>query len=152
MATGEEAFIAPTETFPVALFAYEQIPMGTVNWEVGARFERTNTRHTAEAVSLSGGLNWMASSSISLVGSLAYSERAPTGAELFSFGPHFATNSFEIGNPDLAKERGFNGDLGVRFRAPRVTASLTGFVNRFQDYIFLSFTDQRIPNPTSRCR
>ncbi len=148
-ATGEEAFIAPTETFPVAVFAYEQIPMGTVNWEVGARFERTDVRNTAEAVerddnaiSVSGGLNWMASSSVSLVGSLAYSERAPAGEELFSFGPHFATNSFEIGNADLSKERGLNGDLGIRFRSARITGSLTGFANRFSDYIFLSFTDQ----------
>ena len=37
--------------------------------------------------------------------SAQYVERAPDAAELFSQGPHEATETFEIGNPDLAKER-----------------------------------------------
>jgi len=150
-AEGEEAFIAPTTTFPVAIFGYEQLPIGEVNLEVGGRYERTSIENEDQAVtridhavSASGGVNWTASDAIALVGSIAYSERAPTGEELYSDGAHLATNSYEIGNADLNKERGFNLDGGIRFRTERVTGSFTAFANRFDDFIFLDFTDAEI--------
>ena len=48
----------------------------------------------------------------SLTGS--YVERGPTGYELFSQGPHDATATFEIGNPDLKKERARTVEASIR--------------------------------------
>ena len=41
-------------------------------------------------------------------------ERAPSAEELFSNGPHIATQAFEIGDPDLAKEKSWGAEAYVR--------------------------------------
>lgn len=56
----------------------------------------------------------------SLTGS--YVERGPTGYELFSQGPHDATATFEIGNPNLKKERARTVEASIR-RAEDPSAS-----------------------------
>ncbi|GHF82944.1 TonB-dependent receptor [Thalassotalea marina] len=48
-------------------------------------------------VSLSAGLVWDYQPGYNLGFSVAYAQRAPSAAELFSNGPHIGTNSFEVG-------------------------------------------------------
>ncbi len=150
-AEGEEAFIAPTTTTPIAIFGYDQIALGDVTLEVGARLQRTTTDNqdldsdrSDNTVSASAGVNWATSETVSLVGSLAYSERAPTAEELYSDGPHAATASYEIGNPLLNKESGLNFDAGVRLRTSHLSGSITAFTNQFADYIFQRFTGEEL--------
>jgi iron complex outermembrane receptor protein len=58
-------------------------------------------------VSASTGLVWNYQTGYNLGVSLALSQRAPSAAELFSFGPHIGTNTFEVGALyDLSSENG----------------------------------------------
>ena len=45
---------------------------------------------------------------------LSRAERAPSAEELFSNGPHIATQAFEIGDPALTTEKGWGGEIYAR--------------------------------------
>ena len=47
--------------------------------------------------------------------SASSSERIPTETELFADGPHAATQSFEIGNPNLKIEGAKSIELGLKY-------------------------------------
>src|SRR5690606_23800150 len=48
---------------------------------------------------------------------LTSASRAPALEELYNFGPHVGNLAFEIGNPDLTRERTLGVDVSVRRRA-----------------------------------
>jgi iron complex outermembrane receptor protein len=77
-----------------------------------------------------------------LVGSATaqYIERAPKPAELFSRGPHEATATFDIGNPDLKTEVAKSVEIGIRRATGPVRFELTGYYTRFDGFIFRSLT------------
>ncbi|GGD64045.1 TonB-dependent receptor [Lacimicrobium alkaliphilum] len=56
-----------------------------------------SAEHKFEPYSLSAGLVWDFHPGYNLGLSLSRSQRAPSAAELLSFGPHIGTNSFEVG-------------------------------------------------------
>ena len=68
--------------------------------------------------------------------SLLHSYRAPSQEELYSEGPHLASYSYEIGNPDLEAERGLSKELFVRYRGDRFRADLSLYRNDFSNYIY----------------
>lgn len=146
-AAGEEAYLPETRTNRFAAFLYEEVPLGAVKFGVGARWEGAD-HETVDGQSrnnggLSGslGVNWAASEAVTLTASGSRSTKLPSSEELFSDGPHAATRLYEIGNPDLANEIGYSGDFGVIVGEGPVTGQLTGFVNSFDDFIFLMPTD-----------
>jgi iron complex outermembrane receptor protein len=71
---------------------------------------------------------------------LSRTERAPSAEELLSNGPHIATQAFEIGDPDLKKEKSLGAEAYVRFDRSDFKVSLTGFANWFDDFIFEAAT------------
>lgn len=149
-AIGEEAFVPPTETGQIAFFLFEEIPRGPVTWQFGARFEhQTTSAETAgdpeedfNGVSLSGGVTWRPDErwAIGLQG--ARSVKLPNAEELFSDGPHLATRSFDVGDPDLDEEVGTSLDASVRLAGDRVAGEVTYFVNRFDDFVFQGETGE----------
>ena len=66
----------------------------------------------------------------------------PSAEELFSNGPHAATQQFEIGNPFLKTESSVNLDVAVQAVEGPVTGSATVFVNTFTDYIYQQLTGE----------
>jgi iron complex outermembrane receptor protein len=72
--------------------------------------------------------------------SYAYTQRPPLAQELFANGPHVATDTFEIGDPDLDVEQSFGFDAALKKRAGLVTGSLNGFYYYFEDFIALTDT------------
>ncbi|MCS7081491.1 MAG: TonB-dependent receptor [Bacteroidota bacterium] len=62
--------------------------------------------------------------------------RPPEPEELYSEGPHLATYSFEVGNPQLDGEVGHGAELSLRWNRPGMRLRLTGFGNRIRGYIF----------------
>ncbi|MGH1572921.1 TonB-dependent receptor plug domain-containing protein [Methylobacterium sp. P31] len=74
----------------------------------------------------------------SLTGS--YVERGPTGYELFSQGPHDATATFEIGNPDLRKERARTVEASIRRAEGPLRLDATGYYTRYTDFIYRNYT------------
>ncbi len=86
-------------------------------------------------LSASAGLVYEFLENTALALTLAYSERAPTAEELYARGPHDATFQYLVGDPNLGKEKQLGLDVSIRRRAGRVTGSLSGFYNRFYDFI-----------------
>jgi iron complex outermembrane receptor protein len=113
-----------------------------------------NVQHVFTPVSLSAGLVWDFTGGYNLGLSLSHSERAPSAAELLSFGPHIGTGSYEVGalfslhddhgeaahfgltDHDIVMEtaknidvslRKFKGDFGFIFNA---------FYNQIDDYYY----------------
>ncbi|PHR83523.1 MAG: TonB-dependent receptor [Colwellia sp.] len=174
-AIGEEAFSPPSKTDSLAIAWLEEKHFGDLLLQLGARIERvtidTNDTtigfpdhdHDGEPVSFaqqkfnpfstSLGLVWDYQAGYNLGLSLAVSQRAPSAAELFSFGPHIGTGTFEAGaiyeieqegdeihvelssqNPNLETSysidltwRKFTGDFGF---------VVSAFYNQVNDYYY----------------
>ena len=120
---GSEAFTPPSETEMMAIAVMEERHLGDVLLQLGARAERVTltaenlllpelahseesetsyTRsfyadHEFTPVSLSLGAVWDFAEGYNTAISLSRSQRAPSASELFSFGPHIGTRSYEIG-------------------------------------------------------
>jgi iron complex outermembrane receptor protein len=95
-----------------------------------------------DGVSGSAGLVWNATGGFGVALTLARSVKLPNAEELYSNGPHIATRTFEIGDPDLNKETSYGLDLALRQRSGRFTGELTFFGNWFDDFIFEELTGE----------
>jgi len=142
-AVGDEAFLPASVTEGRALFVFEEVRRGPLNWQVGARYEEQDIelkdRATGRADSTfsgSAGVVWTLSEPYSLAASLTRTERAPNAQELFADGPHVGTNAFEIGDPDLGTETSTGMELSLRRRSGAVTGTVNAYMNSFSGYIF----------------
>jgi iron complex outermembrane receptor protein len=72
-----------------------------------------------------------------------YVERGPDILELFAHGPHEATETFEIGNPDARKEAAASLEFAVR-RTPaedrRVSFDIALYHSRFSNFLYKADT------------
>ncbi len=146
-AIGDEAFVPPSETFNWGVFTFQEVKLGALTAELGARFENqqvdvTGERRNFDSFSVSGGLAWSPDQDWLIGVTVGRSKRAPTAEELFAKGPHLAIGAFEIGDPDLRQETALNLEAFVRKRAGIVTGSLTGFVTWYDDFITQSFNGE----------
>jgi iron complex outermembrane receptor protein len=149
---GEAAdFLAPTDTDSGAVYFYEERDLfGLVTAEMGARVEYTNVRgrdingirHDRDFVPVSGALSlvsmpldWL---TIGVRG--AVSQRAPSQVELLARGAHEATQTFEIGDPDLDEETSYTGDFRIEAKGARGRIEWSGFVTRYEDYIYAALS------------
>jgi len=62
--------------------------------------------------------------------------RAPAAEELFANGPHVATQTFEVGNPDFDLEKSWGFEVYMRGDSGPVRFSLSTYVQWFNDYIY----------------
>jgi iron complex outermembrane receptor protein len=69
-----------------------------------------------------------------------YVERAPKPAELFSRGPHDATATFDIGNPNLTLETAKSVEIGLRRATGPLRFEATAYYTRFDNFIFRRLT------------
>lgn len=153
-AIGEEAFQPPTDTGIYSVFGLEEMLVSDdVTWQLGGRLDWNDTSTTGfepggqddfnvdeTTFSQSTGAVWDVSPDYALALSVAHTERAPTGQELFADGPHVATGAFEIGDPELGIERSLGTDLTFRKKEGTVRGFIGGFFNRYWDYISLNPT------------
>jgi iron complex outermembrane receptor protein len=63
-------------------------------------------------------------------------ERAPKPAELFSRGPHDATATFDIGNPNMNIEVANSVEVGLRRATGPLRFEATAYYTRFSGFIF----------------
>lgn len=69
-----------------------------------------------------------------------YVERAPSAAELFAKGVHEATGTFEIGNPNLEKEKARTVEFGLRRKEGPLRFDATAYYTKYSGFIFKQFT------------
>lgn len=65
-----------------------------------------------------------------------YVERAPDAAELFSKGVHEATETFEVGNPFLTKEKAATAELGFKKATGAFRFDASVYYTEFRGFIF----------------
>ncbi len=146
-AIGAEAFVPKTSSNRWSIFAFEQFELVGVGLQAGVRLETQRTTNETAAVSrddsglsASFGAAIEAAENVSFVLNAARSVKLPAPEELFSDGPHLATNQFELGDVDLEKEVGYSLDAGLRISAGRVHAEVSFFVNAFDHFTYQAFT------------
>jgi iron complex outermembrane receptor protein len=143
-AIGAEAYVPPTLTKKHALFVTEEYKLRDWRFEAALRHEWQDVEaevadkpdSKTHGTSASLGAVWKLAPEYSLGASLSHTHRLPTAEELYADGPHLATNTFEVGNPNLARETSNNVDLTLRKLAGRTTFSLSAFHNQINDYIY----------------
>ncbi|MEI6419039.1 MAG: TonB-dependent receptor [Sphingomonadales bacterium] len=151
-AVGAEAYIPANQTRQLGLFTLQEFDLGALRAEVGGRFEHADVRSDVamrdrqfNSLSVSAGVSAALGGGFRLALSGSRSERAPAAEELFADGPHAATQAFEIGNPNFSKERQLGAELVLRGQSETKGVGawrmdVSGFVNRFDNYIFLNPT------------
>lgn len=92
------------------------------------------------ALNASIGFVMKSSDSITFSGNLHYSERIPETSELYSSGAHHATESFEIGNPDLKNEESVGVEFAVINNQGSFNQKLSLYYNNYKNFIFQSDT------------
>ena len=146
-AVGAEAYVAPNLTDQVAIFTLQEFGTGPFQIEAAARAEFTNVKAQTLGIendydTLSGALGFVYEGlegiRMGINGSRV--ERAPSAEELFSDGPHIATQAFEIGDPNLETESAWGLEAYARGSIGAGTFSLAVFKQWFSDYIFLEET------------
>jgi len=150
-ASGEEAYVPATLTKNHGLFVLEEYQWNAWRYELGLRHEwqtidvrkgsQPNKDHNGTSASL--GAVWDFADDYNLGASFSRSQRLPAAEELYAFGPHAASRTIEIGNPQLNKETSHNIELTLRKHQGALTYSLSLYQNRINDYIYGKDTGQR---------
>jgi iron complex outermembrane receptor protein len=146
---GEEKFLPDARQRQAGLFTLQTYVDGPIRAEAGGRVEFSRLSAEADAqlgtpdkslrfTTWSGSLGgqyefapgWRAGLSLS------HSERAPSVDELFANGPHGASQSFEVGNPDLDPERSLGLEATLHRDVGPVHVTANFYLSRFSNFIF----------------
>ncbi|HEV2078784.1 MAG TPA: TonB-dependent receptor [Allosphingosinicella sp.] len=152
---GEEKFLPKNETDQFGLFALQSFNLGPFRAEAGARYEHQSVRaeedvdlgnadieRSFDSFSASAGASYGLSRALRLGLNLSHTQRAPSAEELFANGPHAGTQAFEIGDPDLKKEKSWGIEGTLRGQGNGYSFGASVYHSWFDDYIFQSFTDE----------
>lgn len=143
--SGEEAFIPSANTFTPALFLVEDFSVNkNLIFQLGLRTENVNidpgfTDKAYNIYSASTGLilnSLDREYSASL--NLALAQKAPNNTELFAYGAHLASQTFEIGNANLKKEQSLGMELILSKLKGASRGSLNLFIQDYSNYINLN--------------
>ena len=141
-AIGAEAFVPPNTTRQLGLFTLQEYTNGNLDAEIAIRFDTAKLRadtlglsRTFNNVSAAFGLGYHIGD-LKIGANISRTGRAPAVEELFSNGPHIATQAYEMGDPDLKSERAWNGELYARYETPATAFSATLYTNRFDNFIY----------------
>lgn len=141
-AIGEEAFVQPVDTQTIGIFYVGQRDFGDRAVEVGLRYEHveqdptSGPRQRFDLGAASIGVIQPLNDYWTLSAQLDYSSRAPVAEELYSDGPHLATQSFEIGDPALREETAVNFSASLAYEANAVFFALNAYQTSFSDFIY----------------
>lgn len=149
-----------SDSYSFSTFLIEEKDTGALHMEVGARLDHTIVipdvynefiqgreirRRTFTALASAANAVFDLGGGFFTGISFIHSFRAPSQEELFSRGPHLASYSFEVGNPDLDPERGFGKEIYFRYRQSNVRTELAFFHNGFTNYNYARNTGIRAP-------
>jgi iron complex outermembrane receptor protein len=150
-AVGAEAFLPPNQTSQFGLFTLQEFELGEIGLEAAARIERSQAKSNSidvkrnfTAVSGAVGASYALAEHVEAGVNLSRTERAPSAEELFSNGPHIATQAFELGDPNLRKESSLGAEAYFRVDRRNLELNLTGFVNKFDNFIYEAETGEEL--------
>lgn len=151
---GDEAFLPKSSTQQLGLFTLQQLDLGALKLEGGARYEHTvleakplpeqpqffNGKRTFDTFSGSAGASLGFADGWRFGVNLSRTVRAPSAEELFANGPHAGTQAFEVGNPDFGTERAWGLEGVLRGSGPGYTLEASVYHNWFDNFIYESLT------------
>ena len=123
---------------------YIENRMRQSSWLKGEKLEHAITyaldatkpnEKTAHSYAL--GLNYQFLPDYTLSLNVSHQERLPNSQELYTHGMHLATNSFEIGNRHLQKEKSNNYELTLAYQGDKLDYKVSGYLYDFDNYIYL---------------
>ena len=140
-AIGHEAFVPPVDTGTFGAFWVGEQPFDGFDVEAGARINRTSHDPTGAAstsfTTFSASVGFVIPVGEALLGLHGdYASRAPIAEELYSHGPHPATQSFEIGDTGLDAETALNGAATLSWGTEGLELSATAYATSFADHIY----------------
>ncbi|HEY0621645.1 TonB-dependent receptor [Sphingomonas sp.] len=161
-AIGEEAFVPENTTDQYGLFTLQEVNLGKLGLEGALRYERTNVRSNSvrlgleedapigridrgfDAFSGAVGLSYAVGPLVKVGINASRAVRAPSAEELFSNGPHVATQAYEVGDPNFRTEKSWGGEVYARGAIGGLKFQLAGYANWFTDYIYETETGLEI--------
>lgn len=161
-AIGAEAFVPPSKQLQVGVFGLAEYVRGGFLIDTAVRYEYVdNSTDTFVAeedgepvpidndfniFSISGGVGYELSENIFVGLNASRTERAPSLEESFSFGPHLATQVFEVGDPTLENEVARSLEATVRGSFGPLTMIVNGFLTGYDNFIFEQETGEILDN------
>jgi len=145
-AIGEEAFVQPVDTMTMGLFYVGERKIDDLSLEAGLRFERVEqdpsvgSKQDFDLSAVSFGFIKPIGDYVTLSGQFDHSGRAPVAEELYSNGPHLATQSFEIGDDSLDEEVATNVSIALSYQDESIDVLLSAYETTFDDFIYESNT------------
>lgn len=151
--TGGSLRTPSTDDYALAAFGVEELVLGALRLQGGARFDHARYRprarttitiggtqvpvrpRTFSALSGSLGALYTVTSGVRLGASASRAFRTPDFNELYSDGPHLAANSYDVGDPELRPETGLGADVFLRITGESLRGEIAGFHNSLKDYI-----------------
>lgn len=147
---GDEAFLPRNFTEQFGVFTLQQVNSGPWLIEAGLRYEHSSLDSLPEASqpqffsgrrafdAWSGALGaaydfapgWKFGLNLSRV------ERAPSAEELFANGPHHGTESYELGDPALTKERAVSVEAILRGQHDGLSLDVSAYHSWFANFVY----------------
>ncbi len=166
-----ESLLEPAQTRSLAAFLFEELQLtNRLTLQTATRIESTHVKGLGwldvsepdEPVVFDGGKHFVPVNAslgalyqlgfdVVMRASAQYVERAPDAAELFSKGLHEATGTFEIGNPNLNKERAVTFDLGFARAKGAFRFDAAAFYTRYRGFIYRQLTGLDCAGTLSSC-
>lgn len=143
---GAEALAPPVIQNNFAVFTLQELDYERVRFQFGGRVENNRYDPTGLQSRSFTGFSGAAGVYVPLwkggafVSNYTHSYRAPALEELYNNGPHVGTLTFEIGNPNLGRERTNGIDIAVRHRAQRFRAEANYFNYAIGNFVYLAPT------------
>lgn len=141
-AIGAEAFVPPNRTRQLGVFTFQEFGWDAFEIEAALRYDSVTQEAQTLGLERSFGNVSAAFGAAYLLGDLklgmnaSRTARAPAVEELFSDGPHIATQAYEIGDPTLDSEKAWNLELYARYDSTRFEATATIYSNWFSNFIY----------------
>ena len=145
---GEETLAPPTVQSNFAVFGLQEIDFERVRFQLGGRVEHNSYNPDGLIDRSFTGFSGAAGVRVGLwrdgafVANYTHSYRAPALEELYNNGPHLGNLTFEVGNPQLRRERNDGLDLSVRHDSKRVRGVANFYYYDIKDFVFLAPTGE----------
>jgi iron complex outermembrane recepter protein len=151
---GEEAYLPRNESNQIGLFTVQQLQSGPWRFEAGLRYERSRLKslpgadqpqffsgkRSFNAISASLGAAYDFAAGWKAGLNLSEANRAPAAEELFANGPHIGTETFELGDPTLRKERARSIEAILRGSGDGYDIEFSAYHSWFGNFIYEAAT------------
>lgn len=150
-AIGEEAFVPPSLTRTLSVFAFEERHFDPWTLELGARAENQTIEpandsalpdYDETAFNASAGLVFKLAEDHALALNVTRTQRHPQAAELYANGAHIAAGRVETGDANLDMETAWTADVSLRSTGEAIRWTLNAFYNDYDTYIYLNPTGE----------